>query len=733
MNVSESPQNPGAKSRVPNLIVSVESRKGGVGKTTAALCLSQLLRSRNYAVLFLDLDITGTNAADIAKSPFWESQVSIVKCGRDDDSPSKPCNLLQIFDQCYMMGKQIPRFKLQSDSSRNSIQIYSDKINIIGSQIYNTEIDRSKDNLMDDDLCIMKPSVLFDELHSYWLLDFVKQLIEDFVDSSSKKALKVAIVIDNSPGFVGIAPTIHEWLTDLGPKRGKFLFVSSLDLQDLHSCNYAINYVHKLFTSKWNTHRQYIEADTTSNKMSTLNNESFFFRLATSNPGANTSSLAFFLNARKGHQIDDSDIGKLFISNPDKYLAIVLNRVPREVKWKSFDGVLASIDEMNFSSIESLFQSKGIRSRMVFYDEYIENQFLLTLLRPTRGSIKLQNKWHRLIERVDMLEEKISDNQRINGRGFHFFSTDHVPDIEWFSTRLAQLNSIITQTLTDLDEMGLFRKTRLIHDEWLPGSIVPSFRLSLSSLLRDCKLPFIDLSPSEYDINLSRNDTIAYTEMIYGGLINRVPQLIKNPLPIELDQLLKILTSGISILAGLSFNPLYWDSPIDMELLNLFAIVLSIEVAHWSKESEGSKKKRTLQEFLAQESVSLKELRTGRDLFNGSVRFIKHFLNKGDEAFVEFYRSCTAAQARLLDLEADSRFILQVIRYLVNHEIELNSKERHGLFPYIRGIAQKVILEKTLAHSEAQNELVKIHQTKEYFSEFNKVLDSILSNWEIEK
>ena len=54
------------------LLVSVESRKGGVGKTTAALNLARiLLEKKGYAVLFLDVDITGTNATDALDSPFW--------------------------------------------------------------------------------------------------------------------------------------------------------------------------------------------------------------------------------------------------------------------------------------------------------------------------------------------------------------------------------------------------------------------------------------------------------------------------------------------------------------------------------------------------------------------------------------------------------------------------------------------------------------------------------------
>ncbi len=66
------------KQEIPDLIVSVESRKGGVGKTTAALCLARLLLKKGYAVLVLDLDVTGTNASDIAKSPFWKNYLNII-------------------------------------------------------------------------------------------------------------------------------------------------------------------------------------------------------------------------------------------------------------------------------------------------------------------------------------------------------------------------------------------------------------------------------------------------------------------------------------------------------------------------------------------------------------------------------------------------------------------------------------------------------------------------------
>ena len=59
-------------------IYSVESRKGGVGKTTIALNLAKALVKKKYDVLLIDCDITGTpitNAA--AHSAFWKNDVVV--------------------------------------------------------------------------------------------------------------------------------------------------------------------------------------------------------------------------------------------------------------------------------------------------------------------------------------------------------------------------------------------------------------------------------------------------------------------------------------------------------------------------------------------------------------------------------------------------------------------------------------------------------------------------------
>ena len=126
---------------------------------------------------------------------------------------------------------------------------------MIGSHIYNQE-DSSSDGRA---RYICNPSVLFDELHAFWFVEFLQQLCTSFADSIHRNVPghPIAIVIDNSPGYVGIAPAVQQWLTDLGPDKGKFLTVTSLDVQDLISCGHAVENLHSLYSSKWTVSRKF--------------------------------------------------------------------------------------------------------------------------------------------------------------------------------------------------------------------------------------------------------------------------------------------------------------------------------------------------------------------------------------------------------------------------------------------------------------------------------------------
>ena len=59
------------------LYFSIESRKGGVGKTTIALNMCKMLRKKGYVVLMLDCDITGTSSSETSEnSEFWKDEIN---------------------------------------------------------------------------------------------------------------------------------------------------------------------------------------------------------------------------------------------------------------------------------------------------------------------------------------------------------------------------------------------------------------------------------------------------------------------------------------------------------------------------------------------------------------------------------------------------------------------------------------------------------------------------------
>lgn len=196
-------------------IYSVESRKGGVGKTTIALNLAKALARRKYDVLLIDCDITGTPITKAAwNSPFWRSHVVARFKGHPDDG--HPFNLISYYKKYFLKGKKYDNeAKMHHESLKG-------RINLIGSDIYD-----EKGSL------IIDPRDLMDDLHSYWFLDMIKEITKDFCDDSTLP--NQAIVLDNSPGYVGIGKSIRDWLTEDRELNSKFVLVSSLDEQDIES------------------------------------------------------------------------------------------------------------------------------------------------------------------------------------------------------------------------------------------------------------------------------------------------------------------------------------------------------------------------------------------------------------------------------------------------------------------------------------------------------------------
>lgn len=197
-------------------IYSVESRKGGVGKTTIALNLAKVLARKKYDVLLIDCDITGTPITKAAwHSPFWKRHVIAAFKGHPD-MDGTPFNLISYYKTVFLKGKEDDENVILKHETLNG------KIHLIGSDLYD-----------ENGKLIIDPRDLMDDLHSYWFLDMIKDMIYNYCKDSTLS--RQAIVLDNSPGYVGIGKCIRDWLTSDNEVNAKFVLVSSLDEQDIAS------------------------------------------------------------------------------------------------------------------------------------------------------------------------------------------------------------------------------------------------------------------------------------------------------------------------------------------------------------------------------------------------------------------------------------------------------------------------------------------------------------------
>ena len=212
-------------------LISVESRKGGVGKTTAALNIGYLLKDRCH-VLLLDIDITGTSISAIRDSRFWWKDTLLLE--RND----KPMNLLKYFAISYLKGEDLFDFTLLPTEGK--VKVEPGIINVMASELYS-----------DDALLLYDPSILLEKLHVYWLTKLIRGICERF-ERCFDDGKPSVVILDNSPGFVGIGKAVHDIMTDIGPERAKFLTVSSLDRQDLESSLKAVYALHQEYVDKLN-------------------------------------------------------------------------------------------------------------------------------------------------------------------------------------------------------------------------------------------------------------------------------------------------------------------------------------------------------------------------------------------------------------------------------------------------------------------------------------------------
>lgn len=689
-------------------VISVESRKGGVGKTTAALNLAKLFVDRGRAVLFLDADITGTNVSYSIKSPFWKDIINVLQ--EEDDN----ANLLVWFERKFMCGTHLPEFTKKLDSG---------KINIIGSQVFEERKSEKNNKQATKEGLICSPSILFDKLHSYWFIEFLKMICKEFAHHSEKASV---IIIDNSPGFVGIAPAIHEWLTDMGPERGKFLTVSSLDEQDIASCCHAVSNIHRTLLNKIETAKSLEKMRKDSSDPIPLECHAFFLRLLEEYEEDKNKNNEQRKNHRTSKELEFylSDQWKKtkYLEKPSSYQNWILNRVPREVKKGLFqynaDAILGRGD--SFSELPMKIWNPDNRSRdtipqnqQIAFDEYIEYQFLHNLTSSTRRyqrrHPRAEKMIHLLFERIDrdIFQNEI-DSLLLGHKGFSYAQYKKTIDC------LKSLQTYTEDVLERLDRFGFSNLTRLIRKEWYPIYPIRNLRDTFYNMMLDSKYPPFEYLPLEYETGPVNKEAISNIENLFG----RLDKYSDENISIETFYLLKN-----SFLAAISFlftSPL-WHKPFFEEIIKGFVGLFKMQMFHL-KQQKGDK--LILQRFLAAEDMK------GKEFYEQEGKFFSFFEDswRYDNYFVLFYKSICQAQARLIDLQKDTEFLIYVLK-----EVIATSKEEIPLLPYIRPLLEKVIEKKTLTHEQGRKQCAKGFQEANYMEEFQEILAGVIDKWGINR
>lgn len=682
-----------------NIIISVESRKGGVGKTTAALCISKSLLENGYAVLLIDTDITGTNIADCIDSPFWHDSLNILTILKN--KKKLRTNLLSLFEENFMNGNKLPSFQSNQDrSSNNRLNPDLNKVNVIGSHIYSPD---------GEPATICKPAVLFDQLHGYWFVDFLKELVEDFAAAANDKP--VAVVLDNSPGYVGIAPAIQDWLTDLGPETGKFLMVTSLDSQDMQSCAMAISILHGQYREKWNTSRMFLKAKNGNGDSLdySLMKGDFFVKLTEEeeSPGSKTSKFpvpfAFYKDSgNSGDSRNSKDSGNEYSEFPEKYLGVIVNRVPKTVfKHRRTYRPDLSMNDSPFLNLLGGRYSREWSKFMVGYDPYIEYQFLQSGMSKRR----YRKKWSRNLDRLLMRKEAMFYDKEF----LHIREMDSPESFSRMNDYINQFQNIIDTAIDAMRANGLDYLADLIDEDWQPKNIVSNLQATFYNFMANADHPFFrEIYWEEFEDErmmekkgLYRLDKIMHRLDIPMGKMEGYPE-IRNTI--------------FYLIASLPL-PMGRKMPFDEEFLDFFRAMIKIELR---LVEEAKNKYRDLPRIL---SSDIKNKMSIKELLH-KFEFSERFFHRSEDEFFDFFHAFTSAQARLMKLPEDTRFLIWLIQTMVEFE-----SEKPNALPYIRKIAEDVILHKTLSYNAVKEKSSIALSEAQYFVDFDRAIKNIVNRW----
>lgn len=644
-------------------IISVESRKGGVGKTTAALNLATVLLEKNYAVLFLDVDITGTSIMGAFKSSYWKDIVNPIK------EKGKDINLLRLFQEKFLIGENVPTF---SKNINENWKIDVSKINIL-----QFEICQSDSNIKFE----CDPRILFDELHSYWLTNMLKSICDNFNsivknDNSLKK--EVVIILDNSPGFVGLAKSIHEWLFEIGPENGKFLSISSLDNQDLTSSLQAIEDIDNTIAKKKKAIEIFKEIKNHKSNITSIPEDvkDLIVKFAT---------------------VADEKLFKNFnYTSLSNYQALIVNKVPSIISNKT---LLYNFSELGFknNTVSELLYSKSTSKirNYVNFDNNINFQFVEAFL-SKKPNNRRSGIWRILKDRINENSEKSFDMEKPNG----------------IQVAIENYEQAVQNIYRLLQRSEWKYLTEIIDIKWFPKTPFQDLSDNFKNLISD--YPFRPMM-GMHRVDINRHEDDYLTRKIEKYNISNFSELG-----------LKTNDIAIALIRYLLHSYDFQDIKMEETISSLFLTVLEIQSYRYHEKN----KNQTYKQFLASEDIedineSIDLVHKIRDSTNNHIMP----MDFENISFGDFYNSFCHAQARLIDLFDDYRFLLYTLELIISKD--LNSERI--VFPNINDTLNQVIIDKSIPHSKAKEKLVESINVAKYMGDFKKELQSISKEWALIK
>lgn len=397
------------------IVVNVESRKGGVGKTTCALGFANLLVEDGFEVLFLDLDLTGTESASwydsVKCNYFFGNHLNLVTKNSSTDKKDA-YNLIDMFEE-FIEGNEpdnIAFVNKNGNSATNAIMLNPKQVNIFSSNLVRSKTGKNEYRY--------SPAVLSDEMHSTWFVEMIKVLVNATCRNLPKKenggVSRLVVVIDNSPGYTALSQALENWITDIGPECGKYLFISTINEQDYKSIFESIDAVHQHYKEKKDASREYKDAISNLSYAPgpmNLRQQQFFTRLATESPSRTNNCCypskrnVLCVNCGLCYYRDSTCCGTDTLSN--LHTGLIFNIVPKKVSEIDAKDIFGEIKE---SDVSSLIRSS--LNNMVFEELLTRHLFYGVPLINRIQSITLDN--------LNFLYQGLSDSQ-INYFDFMLF------------------------------------------------------------------------------------------------------------------------------------------------------------------------------------------------------------------------------------------------------------------------------------------------------------------------